>query len=115
MKIFGYEIRKYMSHEEQIALCKRIYRENRGKSYYEWLPQEKGKYFATWRSIRWDVVGRSGRWLLIGADSTKAQGCIRKLNNDVIDERCLVDHGYYCYRFIDPRKLTTRYHTRQHP
>lgn len=108
MKIFGYEIRKYVSREEQIALCKHIYRENRGKSFYEWLPQEKGKYFA----IRWDVVGRSGRWLIIGSDSTKAQGCIRKLNNDVIDERCLVDHGYYCYRFIDPRKLNTK---RLHP
>lgn len=58
---------------------------------------------------------RSGRWLLIGADSTKAKGCIRELNNDVIDERCLSDHSYYCYRFINPHKLTTCYHTRQHP
>lgn len=111
MKIFGFEIRRYVSREEQIANCKRIYREYRGKSFYEWEPLEKGKYFATWRNIRWDVVGRSGRWLLIGADSTYAKGCIKKVNNDAVDERCLVNHSYFCYRFINPDKLLNHYHS----
>ena len=41
MKIFGFEIRRYVSREEHIANCQRIYRENRGKSFYEWEPLEK--------------------------------------------------------------------------
>lgn len=109
MKIFGYEIKKFVSKAEQIADCKKAYENYKRHIFYEWGTQ-KGEYFAATRDIPWVVVGRSGRRLLIGSHSTYAKGCIKKINVPAVDEVC--DRSkFFCYRFVRPEKLLTTYHS----
>lgn len=99
MKIFGLEIRKYVSKKEQINKCRIAYNMNKNEVFNEVIDN---------RDIPWVVCGRTGRWLLIASNSDYAKGCIKKPNIANIDEMC--DYrAYSCYRFINPDKLNTKY------
>lgn len=105
MKIFGYEIKKYKSKEEQVQNCRLAYHNYRYKTFYEDIMD----YEVGYRSIPWKVCGRSGRWLLIGSNSTYAKGCIKTVNYNAVDDFCDTSK-HFCYRFIRPEKLMTGYH-----
>ena len=105
MKLFGYEIKKYVSKEEQVDDCERFYEQYKNKVFYEWSKT----HYGVMRNIPWVVCGRSGRWILIGSHSTYAEGCIKKINFESFDDVC--DRSeYYCYRFVRPEKLTKKYY-----
>lgn len=109
MKIFGYEIKKYVSKAEEIDICKQAYENYKRHTFYEW-DMQKSEYFATTRNIPWVVVGRSGRWILIGSHSTYAKSCVKKVNFPSVDEVC--DRSeFFCYRFVRPEKLFSTYHS----
>lgn len=109
MKIFGYEIKKFVSKAEEIDNCKKAYENYKRHTFYEWCTTMQTHYGVP-RDIPWVVVGRSGRWLLIGSHSTYAKGCIKKINVPAVDEVC--DRSeFFCYRFVRPEKLLTTYHS----
>lgn len=105
MIIFGYEINKYRSREEQEDACRAAFRRNCRKTLYEHQPIGNRGY----RLLGWRVVGYSGRWLLIGSDSPYAHGCIKKPNFKELTEVCDTT-PYRCYRFISPSKIGTFLH-----
>ena len=105
MKIFGYEIKKIKEKDKQIEDCRLAYQNYKNKTFYE----DVFDYEVGGRSIPWKVCGRSGRWLLVGSDSTLAKGCIKTVNYNAVEEICDVNK-HFCYRFIRPEKLITKYH-----
>lgn len=109
MRIFGYEIKKYVSEGGQIKDCEKAYIKYKYHTFYEWCTTTQTHYGVP-RDIPWVVVGRSGRWLLIGSHSTYAKGCIKKVNFKAVDQVC--DRSeFFCYRFIRPEALINTYHS----
>lgn len=103
MKLFGFEIRKCKSKIELEKECREVYDKNMSKTFYEWQKDIR-VVFGEKRSIPWIVCGRSGRWILIGSDSTYARGCIKHVNFSALDGVCDAS-PYRCYRFVRPGKL----------
>lgn len=114
MKIFGLEIRRYKSKEEQLQYCRSVYYEHNRKTFYEWQKDYSYRYRGyVYHNIPWRIVGRSRRWLLIGSASTYAKGGIKKPNWDALDNVCN-QQRFFCYRFIDPRHFLDDYHRYPH-